>query len=464
MLRFRRTLWLTPLLIVILACRAGAVFVQPTATTELLHISKAILPPATLTPTATSTSTPTPIPPTSTATPTLSPTLTVVPTPSAQQLKIFEELWGIVRDYYVYADYNGLDWELVGESYRMRIQAGLTLQDYYESMEALIASLKDEHSAYLRPEEALEEDAEFAGDNDYVGIGVITSVVEERLRAVILVVFPGSPAEEAGLQSHDSILAVDGEQLVTDQGFRRNLLRGPDGTTIELTVQSPGEQPRQVQLTRRRVTGSVPVPYQELITDGGKRVLYILVITLADETVDNQIEAALVEMTASGPLDGVILDQRLNSGGADNVTKAVLGFFTSGTMGHFIDRDNSRRAFNVIGTDINGSSEIPLVVMVGPDTVSFGEISSGVLKDNGRAVLIGETTEGNVELLWGYDFEDGSRAWIAHETFRPRNHPDENWEETGIIPDIEVPSEWDLITDETDPALQAALEYFDDLR
>jgi len=229
-------------------------------------------------------------------------------------------------------------------------------------------------------------------------------------------------------------------------------------------VQTPGGEPRQVSLTRRRVTGSVPVPYTEMITQGGKRVAYILLVTFADETVDNQVEHALKDLTSRGPLDGLILDNRQNSGGADNVTRAVLGFFTHGTLGHFIDRQKSRRAFNVIGTDINGSSEIPLVVLVGPGTVSFGEISAGVLKDTQRAHLIGATTEGNIELLWGFDFDDGSRAWIAHETFRPLNHPNENWEEIGIIPDVQAPSEWDLVTNDTDPAIQAALEYLDGLQ
>ena len=60
-------------------------------------------------------------------------------------------------------------------------------------------------------------------------------------------------------------------------------------------------------------------------------------------------------------------------------------------------------------------------MLVGPDTISFGEIFSGILKDQGRATLIGETTSGNVEILWGYDFKDGSRAWIAHDTFKRNN-------------------------------------------
>ncbi len=456
--------WILPFVLVLLACQAVTGLVQPTATTSLLHTSKNLPKPVSPTPTSTETPLPTrTATPTETPTPTLTATATIVPSPSALQLKVFEELWHAVLTDYLYPDYNGQDWEAVGEKYRQRIKAGMSAHDFYNAMEEMIASLNDEHSVFLRPEEAIEEDAEFSGANDYVGIGVLTNVVPERKRAVILIVFPNSPAEEAGLKSHDSILAVDGEPLIDETGMRRNLLRGPENTSLELTVQTPGEAPRQVSLTRRRVTGSVPVPYAVFTTPQGKRVGYILLVTFSDETIDNQVEKALKALTTQSRLDGLILDNRVNAGGADNVTRAVLGFFTKGTLGYFYRRDQSRRAFNVIGTEINGSYEVPLVVLVGPDTVSFGEIFSGVLKDNGRAYVIGELTQGNVELLWGYNFEDGSRAWLAQEKFRPRNNPDQDWEETGIIPDLTVATNWDEIVSDTDPAILAALEYMDGL-
>lgn len=364
----------------------------------------------------------------------------------------------------MYPDFNGLDWQAVREEYSQRVEAGMTEEDFYDAMEEMISRLGDDHSTFLRPVEAIAKGAEFSGKNDFVGIGVLTAVVEKRQRAVILVVFPGSPAEGAGLQPHDSLVAADGEPLVDENGLRRYLLRGPEGTTIELTVQTPGGAERKVTIARRRVTGSVPVPYTVLTTPQGKRVGYFLFVTFADETVDNQVEDALRKMTADGPLDGVILDNRENSGGLDDVAKNVLGFFTHGTLGYFYNREQARRAFNVIGADINGSSNVPLVVLVGPDSVSFGEISSGVLRDSGRAYIIGEVTKGNVELLWSYDLEDGSRAWIAHETFHPKNHPDQIWEDTGIIPDLNVPSDWDLVTNDTDPAIKASLKYFDGLK
>ena len=106
--------------------------------------------------------------------------------------------------------------------------------------------------------------------------------------------------------------------------------------------------------------------------------------------------------------------------------------------------------------------QLPLVVLVGSGTASFGEIFAGVLQDTGRAYLIGTTTGGNVEILWGYDFEDGSQLWLANETFRPLNHPEQDWEKSGIIPDLTVAGEFDEYSLNNDPAVIAALQYLSD--
>jgi len=84
-----------------------------------------------------------------------------------------------------------------------------------------------------------------------------------------------------------------------------------------------------------------------------------------------------------------------------------------------------------------------------------------VLQDTGRAYIIGETTDGNVETLWGYSFEDGSRVWLARESFRPLNDSQTNWELTGIIPDQIVLANWDEYTLENDPLIVNALDYLD---
>lgn len=411
-------------------------------------------PTASLTPTPSSTPSPSPTP-TQTATP------TIAPTASAEQLRVFEELWNTVNENYLYPDFNGLDWGAVFEEYQAVIETGLYPDHFYSLMGEMIAELNDDHSIYLSPLEAEDEDTEFAGENDYVGIGILSDTIPERKRIVIIVVFSGSPAERAGIHPHDSILAVNGHPIIDETGFRRDLLRGPEGSVVELTVQSPGQEPRSINVTRARVRGGLPVPYEEITSPNGKRIGYILLPTFADNTVDARFSVALRALTEAGPLDGLVIDNRQNNGGADNVTRDVLAYFTSGVMGYFVDRHGIERPFRVLGSEISGSSSIPLAVLVGPNTVSFGEIFAGILQDIRRAVLIGEPTLGNVELLWGYEFEDSSRAWIAQETFLPINDSSTNWEETGIIPDIVAPSNWDEITLDNDPAVQAAIDYFD---
>jgi C-terminal processing protease CtpA/Prc len=99
---------------------------------------------------------------------------------------------------------------------------------------------------------------------------------------------------------------------------------------------------------------------------------------------------------------------------------------------------------------------VPLVVLVSEETVSYGEVFSGVLRDAGRARIVGQATLGNVEILHGYYFDDGSRLWIAEETFTPVNSQ-ANWEQTGIIPDVEAHADWDTFTFENDPGVAAAV-------
>jgi C-terminal processing protease CtpA/Prc len=181
-------------------------------------------------------------------------------------------------------------------------------------------------------------------------------------------------------------------------------------------------------------------------------------VTFDDSTVDEQVASALKEMSQEIRLDGLILDNRMNGGGSSAVLVPLLGYFVGGNLGNFINRSDER-PLEVSLEDINGSSEVPLVVLISSETASFGEIFAGILQDTGRAYLIGNTTEGNVEILWGYDLEDGSKLWLANETFRPMNHPEHNWEKMGIVPDSFQSGDFDEFSLENDPVVLAAIGY-----
>ena len=466
----REAVLLIPLFLLLLACQAawrvgGKQLLQPITPTLTLTLVPPSLTPS---PTFTHTPTPTLLPPT--ATPTNTPTATqVLPTPTITstslpmdlQLGIFEELWQLVKDDYLYPDFNGLDWDAVHVEYDARIRSGLSNAEFYFAMDEMIYRLGDDHSIFLSPEMVASENQEFEGNYDYVGVGILMYGVYERHRAVILAVFPDSPAEQSGLQPRDSILSADGYPLVNQYGVLSSRIRGPEGTSVTLVVQSPGGEPRQVVLTRQHITTSLPVPHSVLESESGSRIGYIQIITFSDTSVDESVAAALEEMTAQEALDGLIIDVRANPGGADTVVRPILSYLTKGTLGYWVSREAERPLRIVRPININDSQDVPLVVLVGLQTASFGEIFSGVLQDTGRAFIIGETTNGNVETLWAYSFDDGSRVWLAREAFRPLNHPQTNWEVTGIIPDEEIIANWDEYTLENDPLVRAAMAHFD---
>lgn len=376
------------------------------------------------------------------------------------QLQVFEDLWQIVDTQYLYPDFNSLDWNSIHQEYSKRIEDGMNYPDFYQAMREMIDRLGDNHSVFLSPQDTQFEDAQYAGDFNYVGIGTLDEVIPERRRITILLVYPGSPAEQVGLKAHDSILEIDGHPAVDENGSRLAMLRGPEGSQVTLTVQSPGETARTVTITRRQINGALPIPYETLTSPGGKNIGYIFLPGFDDQTIARQVGKALLAMNTPKKLDGLILDNRENGGGANTITEAILAFFIHGLVGHFVNT-KSREAITIPNRNVANSQKVPLVVLVGKDSASFGEIFSGILQDMGRAYLIGEQTDGNVEILYVYDFPDGSSAWIAHDAFQPIIHPDQNWEETGIIPDQIVASNWDEVTTQTDPAIQAALDHFD---
>lgn len=370
----------------------------------------------------------------------------------AAQMAVFNGLSKAVSDHYVYADFRGHDWKAITAKYKTLIQQGLSDEDFYAQMGAMISELGDDHSYFQSPAKLKAEKEELASRYNFVGIGALLVSVPATDNAVIITIFHDSPAAEGGLLPHDSILKVDGGPVRDASGVSRTL--GPEGSKVTLTVQRPGEPPHDVTLTRRKVTGVLPIDF---CIFPKTRIGYLFLPTLLDNTMVDQTRAALKKMTADGPLDGLILDNRMNGGGLGSMANGMMGLFTSGLQGHFVSRDK-REPLQLKAEDIGGSQKVPLVVLVDTNTVSYGEVVSGVLQHAGRAKVVGGQTLGNVEQLHAYDFKDGSRAWIASDTFEPLGLRNGIWEYTGIVPDVSVPTRWDLFTEANDPAVAKAIE------
>ena len=389
---------------------------------------------------------------------TIPPDIAIQPTPQYEtkeiskrsQLRILRDIEEIVEDVYVYPDYNGKDWSSIVSRYRAKVDAGLTTNNFYFEMQNMLDELEDDHSVFISPIEVQLSEAELRGEIEFVGVGIYSEVDFEQERLIVISTFPGSPAEYAGIQSHDSILLVDGQPITRESGIRT---LGPQCSAVMVTVQSPGGSPRDVMLIRAPIGGNIPIDARNVSTTDGSKVGYIFIPSFFDETLPQQVENALEEF---GQLDGLIIDLRMNGGGSSTVAYPILSFFTNGKLGSFVSRTEEDPLF-ITANPIQNSQTVPLVIMVSEDTVSFGEIFSGVLRDTRNAKIVGETSLGNVEVLHGYNFNDGSMMWIAAETF-DSDFSDDDWEQTGIVPDVQASAGWDTFYFETDPAISAALE------
>jgi carboxyl-terminal processing protease len=368
----------------------------------------------------------------------------------SEQLEILKEADDIVQNVYVYPDFNGKNWNEIEARYQSEIEAGLGTEDFYLAMQNMIDELGDEHSFFLSPLDVKESEAELKGENNFVGIGVYSNADPDHGRLVVISTFPDSAAAHAGIQPHDSILKVDGQPVIDET---HNRIRGPECSALMVTVQSPGGTPRDIFLVRHAIKGNLRIDARLVPTTDGSKVGYIFIPTFFDETIPTQIEDALNQF---GTLNGLILDLRMNGGGSSTVANPILSFFTSGRLGQFVSRDESR-TLGVDADPIQNSQTVPIVVMVSQDTVSYGEIFAGIMRDSRHAKITGETSLGNVEVLHGFNFNDGSQLWLASERFFPA-HSDENWEETGIVPDVQAFAPWDSFNFDNDPSVAAAVQ------
>ena len=212
--------------------------------------------------------------PTFTQTPTSTPTIR--PTPSPIHLQVFEELWTVVDENYLYPDFNGLDWDAIQEEYRAIINSGLTDDEFYMLMNELVIRLGDDHSSYFDPVEVTEVDAETNGEYKFVGIGVLGTVVDDKDYLTVILTFPGGPAEKAGLQAHDNILSINSMPIVDHGVIQYDIIRRPAGSTVDIIVQSPFEEPRKLRMVREEIIGNFPIPHSRLVSPLGNQIGYIL--------------------------------------------------------------------------------------------------------------------------------------------------------------------------------------------
>jgi len=402
------------------------------------------------------------------------PTATILPIPTRnpnvrslmreRQTDLFNNIWEVVRDNYLQPDLNGLDWNAERANMLERIKGGISDDAFYDAVVNLIERLGDEHSYFLSPSEVQKQNQQAAGRFNYAGIGIIVSANIERGYLYLEQVFPGSPAEKAGLKAHDHILEIEGQPAIVDGVRSDNHIVGEVGTRVRLKIQTPGQEPRNFEITRAVVNGKEAVQSHIITGTDKSRIGYILIPNLYEQDMRARVQKALSEMTSPTPLTGLIIDMRINGGGSYLIVRQILSLFTKGVVGGFADRSGIDEfdTFQVEAEKLSNLQDVPLAVLIGPQTESFGEVFAGILQDQNRAMLVGLPSAGNIELLYPHDFTGGSQLWLAEKRFVL---PDgSSWERRGLAPDIRVNTQWDEHTAEDDPVVEAALKKINEIK
>ena len=373
--------------------------------------------------------------------------------PQEHQLRVFESLWTHLQDNYIYYESAEVDWDALNQKYVDQINSGLTNEQFTALIQELSVELPSGSLTYQSRAERIE--AETSDLSTYDGIGAFIGFTEDPVPHIILLsVIEGSPAEEAGLKAHDSILRIDGNPIQLEEGVNAvNRIRGPAGSSVTLDVQSPGEPERSIELQRAKLTSTGTLEAR-MIPDTNYG--YILFPPISYSNLMKDVLESLQSFTTNRTLEGLILDLRIAGSARGWPLEELLTVFHDGNIGEFYNSENQEQVITINGEDQFGSQSVPLVIIVGQNTTGSPEIFAASLQAGERAAIVGASTPGAIESTASFYLPNGSRVFIESTSFRLPNG--EEIGNSGVKPDVEVEAGWDEVLPDADPVLDTAVE------
>lgn len=302
------------------------------------------------------------------------------------------------------------------------------------ALEGMFESLDDPHSAYLSMEDMRDLSDTTQGQFGGVGMYISKQSVPEDSRdpAYVEVISPieSTPADRAGLQSGDLIVAIEGEtteDLSIDEVVAR--LRGRPGSEVAITIRRGESRSFDVSLTREII--EVPTVRHAMIPEN---IGYIRIIQFTPYTDDRVLES--IDEFAEDGYDSLIIDLRRNPGGLlPAVVDTADLFFSDGLVVGTRGRSPGENQRFTAEGGIEIPRDMPIVVLIDEGSASAAEILAGALKDRDRAYLIGETTYGKGSVQQVRRISTGGFRLTMSRYYTPSgDYIDDN----GIEPDLVV--------------------------
>ena len=311
----------------------------------------------------------------------------------------------------------------------------------------------DPYSAYMSPRIFEEMQTETSGE--FGGLGIEVSMEA----GVVKVISPidDTPASRVGVKAGDYIVRINGEQVQGKTLMEAvNLMRGPVGSSIEITVRRKGLKKAKIFTIIREI-----IEIKSVISKLIDNEIGYLRLRAFNENSSNQLKGEILKLKKNNKLVGYILDLRNNPGGLLTQAVKISDFFLDdgeivSTRGRK-SREN-RKTFaerHYKGDIIKGK---PLIVLINNGSASASEIVAGALQDHKRAVLLGETTygKGSVQSIIPLRNRGAIRLTIS-KYYLPSG---KSISEVGVTPDIRIEEENDdfLINTITDNQLNYAVK------
>jgi len=300
----------------------------------------------------------------------------------------------------------------------------------------------DRFSHYLNPGEY----ARFKQGARVSGVGIAVTEIPRGLR--VATVYKGTPAGEAGIKHGDVITAVNGQSIAgKDAEVTTSRIRGPAGTNVTVTVESPDGRKRDVTLTRREV--DIPQVSGRIETVDGRKIGYARLAGFFPGA-HGELRSEVEKLYTQGA-EGLVLDLRGNGGGL--LTEAVLVssiFVPDGVIVSTHGRTQSTRTFDATGEPL---PRHPMVVLIDGDTASASEIVTAALEQAGIATIAGTTSFGKGTFQEVVPLDNGGALDLTVGEYLTRDGTSING--TGIAPQVRAK---DIPKTKPDEGLQRALQ------
>ncbi|HRZ30540.1 MAG TPA: S41 family peptidase [Candidatus Paceibacterota bacterium] len=363
--------------------------------------------------------------------------------PSTVDFSPFWQAWNILDEKYVADNGNSSTTKETTDQERV-----------WGAIAGLTNSLDDPYTIFLPPEEKKKFEEEISGN--FSGVGMEIGIKDDVL--TVVAPLPNSPAKRAGVQAGDKILKIDDKlssNLSTDEAV--NLIRGPEGTVVRLTLFRGAEtsvektEPFEVSITRDVII--IPTIDTKETPEG----VYVIRLYNFSAVSPNLFRDALRGFVESKK-DKLVIDLRGNPGGFLDAAVDMASWFLPVGKPVVVEKhggETEDRVYRSRGYDIF-TDNLKMVILIDRGSASASEILAGALSEYGKAILVGEKTFGKGSVQELIPLEGGSSLKVTiAKWYTPKDH---SISLNGLQPDVAV-----AITEEDfkagrDPQLDKAIE------